>query len=155
MSRKLSTIPILLISALLLAACSSAGPTSVEPTNSPTETGLSPTNNEIQTPVEPTDESTSEPSSEEPTAEPTLVVEEEPDQEQDYQIITLLPPDAIPAIDNPTFLNPDEADDEYAPEELVLGVEFNGDARAYSISYLSGHEIVNDTVGGKKISVTW
>ena len=36
-----------------------------------------------------------------------------------------------------------------------LGVEFNGDARAYSVPLLSSHEIVNDTVGGVKISVTW
>jgi len=73
----------------------------------------------------------------------------------DLEIITLLPPDAIPAIDDPKFLSANEADEEYAPEELILGVEYNGDARAYSISHLSRHEIVNDTVGGVKISVTW
>ena len=66
----------------------------------------------------------------------------------DLEIITLLPPDAIPAIDDPKFLSANEADEEYAPEELILGVEYNGDARAYSISHLSRHEIVNDTVGG-------
>ncbi|NOH10948.1 MAG: DUF3179 domain-containing protein [Chloroflexi bacterium] len=76
-------------------------------------------------------------------------------EEEDYEIVTLLPRDAIPAIDNPRFLSASEADEEYAPEELVMGVEFNGDARAYSVSFLSGHEIVNDTVGGRKISVTW
>jgi hypothetical protein len=65
------------------------------------------------------------------------------------------PKDAIPAIDNPQFLTADEADEEYAPDELILGVEFNGDARAYSINLLSSHEIVNDTVGDVKISVTW
>ena len=73
----------------------------------------------------------------------------------DLEIITLLPPDAIPAIDNPAFLSTAEADSEYAPEELVIGVEFNGEARAYSIPFLSSHEIVNDTVGGIKLSVTW
>ena len=73
----------------------------------------------------------------------------------EYQIITLLPQDAIPAIDDPVFLSTEEADDEYAPEELVIGVEFNGDARAYSINFLSRVEIVNDTVGGVKLSVTW
>ena len=40
-------------------------------------------------------------------------------------------------------------------DELVIGVEIDGDARAYSIPYLSGHEIVNDTVAGRKIAVTW
>lgn len=73
----------------------------------------------------------------------------------DFTIVTLLPRDAIPAIDDPEFLDAAEADDYYDPDELVIGVEFAGDARAYSVPYLSGHEIVNDTVGGRKIAVTW
>lgn len=73
----------------------------------------------------------------------------------DYEIVTLLPRDAIPAIDNPQFLSAAEADDYYAPDELILGVEFDGDARAYSVPLLSSHEIVNDTVGGRHIAVTW
>ncbi|MCP5097226.1 MAG: DUF3179 domain-containing protein [Chloroflexi bacterium] len=73
----------------------------------------------------------------------------------EYEIITLLPADAIPAIDNPEFVSAADADGSYAPDELVIGVEFNGDARAYSVPLLSSHEIVNDTVGGEKIAVTW
>ena len=73
----------------------------------------------------------------------------------EYEIVTLLPQDAIPAIDNPEFLSVAEADGSYLPDELVIGVEFNGDARAYSVPLLSSHEIVNDTVGGEKIAVTW
>ncbi len=76
-------------------------------------------------------------------------------QYDDLQIVTLLPRDAIPAIDDPQFLTADEANGAYDDDELVLGVEFNGDARAYSIPLLSSHEIVNDTVGGVKIAVTW
>ncbi len=75
--------------------------------------------------------------------------------ERELEIVTLLPFDGIPAIDEPDFLNATQADEEYAPDELVIGVEFNGDARAYSIPLLSSHEIVNDTVGGEKIAVTW
>ena len=74
---------------------------------------------------------------------------------EDLDIITLLPRDAIPAIDDPEFLTVAEADEAYDPDELVIGVEFNGDARAYSVPLLSNHEIVNDTVGGVKIAVTW
>jgi len=74
---------------------------------------------------------------------------------EEYQIITLLPRDAIPAIDDPVFLTAEEADAEYTPDELVLGVNIDGDARAYSTGLLSRHEIVNDTVGGRKIAVTW
>lgn len=73
----------------------------------------------------------------------------------DLEIVTLLPRDAIPAIDDPRFLSAAEADAFYDPDELVMGVEFNGEARAYSVPFLSSHEIVNDTVGGVKIAVTW
>ncbi|UCG22867.1 MAG: DUF3179 domain-containing protein [Chloroflexota bacterium] len=73
----------------------------------------------------------------------------------DYDIVTLLPRDAIQAIDNPQFVSAAEADEQYSDQELILGVEFNGDARAYSVPLLSSHEIVNDTVGGVKIAVTW
>lgn len=72
-----------------------------------------------------------------------------------FDIVTLLPRDAIPAIDNPRFYSAAEADAEYAPEELVLGVWLSGESRAYSTSLLSSHEIVNDAVGGRKIAVTW
>ena len=72
-----------------------------------------------------------------------------------FEIVELLPPDAIPAIDNPEFYSADEADSEYDPNEMVLGISINGDTRAYSISFLDRHEIVNDEVGGRKIAVTW
>ena len=74
---------------------------------------------------------------------------------RDLRLVTLLPKDAISAIFDPQFLTAEEADDWYSPDELVLGVEIDGDARAYSIPYLSGREIVNDEVGGRKIAVTW
>lgn len=74
---------------------------------------------------------------------------------QAYEMITLLPPDAIPAIDQPEFYTVAEADGEYAPDELVLGVSIDGESRAYSTNLLDHHEIVNDTVGGRKIAVTW
>ncbi len=72
-----------------------------------------------------------------------------------YEIVTLLPRDAIPAIDEPQFYSAEQADAEYTPDELVLGVSLNGESRAYSTSLLDRHEIVNDTVGGRKIAVTW
>ena len=93
-----------------------------------------------------------------PSSEPTAANQPSPSPTTDYsdlKIITLLPKDAIPAIDNPEFLPISEADLQYTPDELVIGVEFNGDSRAYSISHLSRHEIVNDTVGGVALSVTW
>ncbi len=77
------------------------------------------------------------------------------DQEPEYDIVTLLPKDAIPSIDRPRFYSAQEADAEYDGDEVVIGVEINGDARAYSVSLLSSHEIVNDNVGGRPIAVTW
>ena len=74
---------------------------------------------------------------------------------REFKIVSLLPRDGIPAILNPTFLTVEEASETMISEELVLGVSFNGDSRAYSVPFLSSHEIVNDTVGGVPIAVTW
>jgi hypothetical protein len=65
------------------------------------------------------------------------------------------PPDGIPQIDDPVFL--DVADNlELLPgNEPVVVLEINGDARAYPIRAMVWHEIVNDTVGGVPVSVTY
>lgn len=65
------------------------------------------------------------------------------------------PPDGIPPIDDPVFL--DVADDLEIldPAEPVVALEINGDARAYPIRAMIWHEIVNDTVGGVPVSVTY
>lgn len=67
---------------------------------------------------------------------------------------TLLPPDSIQAIDDPQFLKASQAQD-MAPDERVIGIEINGDSRAYPLNILSSHEIVNDVVGGELVAVTW
>ena len=74
---------------------------------------------------------------------------------RDLDIVTLLDFDAIKAIDDPEFLSPEEVGDTYRPNEKVIGVSIDGDSRAYSVPMLSRHEIVNDTVGGVKIAITW
>lgn len=66
---------------------------------------------------------------------------------------TVLPRDAIRSIDHPRFVSADRAN--YAPDELVIGVEVDGEARAYSIPHLSRHEIVNDEIRGVYLAVTW
>jgi hypothetical protein len=70
-------------------------------------------------------------------------------------IVSLLPKDAILAIDEPQFHTADEASDSLSPDERIIGLVINGDARAYPIPVLSVHEIVNDTVGGEPVAVTW
>ena len=94
-----------------------------------------------------------------PTASPADTLPDPtatPRPERDLDIVTLLAPDAIPSIDTPTFFNSlDDANEVYRDTELVLGIEIDGDARAYSVPLLSRHEIVNDVVGGKPVAVTW
>ena len=78
-----------------------------------------------------------------------------PEAPREFEIVTLLDFDTIKAIDDPEFLSADEVGDTYRPNEKVIGVSIDGDNRAYSVPMLSRHEIVNDTVGGVKIAVTW
>lgn len=73
----------------------------------------------------------------------------------DLEIVTLLPQDAIPALTFPNYYGVEDANQEYLPDELVIGIDMNGDARAYSVGLLSRHEIVNDTIGGVPLAVTW
>ncbi len=64
------------------------------------------------------------------------------------------PKDGIPSIDAPKFTSV-EADSSIGPQEPVVGLEINGDARAYPLRVLTWHEIVNDTVGGTPVTVTY
>ena len=73
----------------------------------------------------------------------------------DLRIITVLGKDAIPAILDPQFITAAEAASEMEPSERVIGVSIDGEHRAYPLNLLSRHEIVNDTVGGKPVAVTW
>ncbi len=70
------------------------------------------------------------------------------------EIVTVLPKDAIPAILSPSFEDGRGAS-WLKREEHVVGIEINGDRRAYPVPTLSRHEIVNDRVGGIPIAVTW
>lgn len=64
------------------------------------------------------------------------------------------PPDGIPPIDDPVFLHPADVDF-IADAEPVLAFELDGDARAYPVQIMTWHEIVNDTVGGVPVAVTY
>ena len=75
----------------------------------------------------------------------------------EYQIIGLLPRDALPAVFFPHFdtVEQIEATQSYKDEELVIALSIDNDHRAYSVPYLAGREVVNDTVGGVPVAVTW
>lgn len=69
---------------------------------------------------------------------------------------TNLSPNAIPAINNPDMVLPDDPEASYLrPEDRVLGVVINGEARAYPHNILWHHEIINDEVAGERISITF
>ncbi|MGH7700684.1 MAG: DUF3179 domain-containing protein [Gemmatimonadales bacterium] len=63
------------------------------------------------------------------------------------------PPDGIPALNDPDAVPAAHA--AYRDEDRVLGVERNGAFRAYPLLVLWWHEIVNDTLGGAEILVTY
>ncbi|MGD9696157.1 MAG: DUF3179 domain-containing protein [Thermoleophilia bacterium] len=63
------------------------------------------------------------------------------------------PRDGIPPIDDPRFAPVAESDGE--DREPVIALEVGGEARAYPIRVLIWHEIVNDTVGGRAVAVTF
>ena len=75
--------------------------------------------------------------------------------ERNLEIVTLLPKDAIPAIFNPTIISASEARSQLADTDLVIGASVNGEHRAYGVAFLSGHEVVDDTLGGRAIAATW
>lgn len=64
------------------------------------------------------------------------------------------PPDGIPPIDEPRFL-PTGGVDFLDDAEPVLAFQIGDDARAYPVQIMIWHEIVNDTVDGVPVSVTY
>ena len=70
------------------------------------------------------------------------------------QLIDVLPQDAIPSIDDPTFLAPTDAG-WLADRAPVAAVELDGDARAYPLQIMTQHEIVNDVIAGRPVAVTY
>lgn len=65
------------------------------------------------------------------------------------------PPDGIPAIDAPQFESVTDADSWLEATEPVVALDINGETRAYPVQILIWHEIVNDTVGGTPVAVTY
>ena len=77
--------------------------------------------------------------------------------------------DAIPSIDDPLFVKPDDSrllkygKSRYRKEEQaktndeinIIGYVQDGEAKAYPIGLLDRHELVNDKIGGKPVVVGW
>jgi hypothetical protein len=65
------------------------------------------------------------------------------------------PRDLIPAIFDPVHIAADEVQDQVGKFSPVIGVSVGEESVAYSVAYLSSHEVVNHTVGGIPIAFTW
>ena len=61
--------------------------------------------------------------------------------------------DGIPPIDAPVFRPASETN--IAGREPVISAFIGGEAKAYPLSILTWHEIVNDVIGGKAVAVTY
>lgn len=63
------------------------------------------------------------------------------------------PKDGIPSIDEPQFDTASTTP--FETDERIIGVVVNGEAKAYPYGIMNWHEIVNDTLGGVNVSVTY
>ncbi len=64
------------------------------------------------------------------------------------------PRDGIRSVDEPGFVPAEEAR-WVEPRNVVIGVALGGEARAYPVHVLEWHQVVNDTVGGVPVVVTY
>jgi hypothetical protein len=71
------------------------------------------------------------------------------------EILTGQTKDGIPAIDTPHFVDVGEGDAFIKPVEPVIALQVGDDVRAYPIQIMIWHEIVNDTVGGVPVAITF
>ena len=65
------------------------------------------------------------------------------------------PKDGIPALNASKFVSVSAADSWLKPNEPVIFFQVGDDSRAYPIQILIWHEIVNDTVGGVPVAITF
>ena len=62
--------------------------------------------------------------------------------------------DCIPSIDTPKYVAASDAT-HVADGDMVIAISLHGDNRAWPARILDRHEIVNDTIGGVPIAITW
>jgi hypothetical protein len=63
--------------------------------------------------------------------------------------------DGIPAITIPVYTTPELAEEWLEPNEPVISLVINDQSRAYPLQIMIWHEIVNGTVGGVPVAVTF
>jgi hypothetical protein len=78
-----------------------------------------------------------------------VAIDDRPVEEADRPCFT-----CIPALNDPAVTGPTNGD-WYPDERLVFGVEVDGEARAYPKNQMEVHEMVNDTLGGRRIGLVY
>jgi hypothetical protein len=107
--------------------------------------------------LQPTSVGSGEPQSPPPQAtvqvDPVSPLNRRIDDPKEYFFDQLLPFDAIRPVYDPEFVPAGEAP--LDPDELILGVAWDGEAKAYPITVLRSREMVNDELAGIPTLVTW
>ena len=77
--------------------------------------------------------------------------------EQEYYAhsVQAVPRDAFPVLMNPSMSEAVDGDKFLRPKEWVIGVDLNDEAKAYPITVMGTHELINDTVGGQPVAICW
>lgn len=65
------------------------------------------------------------------------------------------PPDGIPPIEKPQYVSAAEAAKQWKDDAIVEGVIIDGQPRAYPRFITVWHEIVNETIGGAPVTITY
>ena len=155
--RRGTTSAAALAAVLVVAACSPAGGSDAEESAAlPGESVMATSGGEVVAEsrvLEQVEQSTrvEGPSALDDPADPALP---EPAVEVDRILSGGPPPDGIPPIDQPHF-EPASQVTWLDDREPVLALDLEGQSRAYPVQILTWHEIVNDTVGGSPVSVTY
>ena len=77
------------------------------------------------------------------------------DKQGDYEKYSRrpVPKNTFPVFDNPTMTEADKTT--IGDQEYVIGVECDGEAKAYPIAVMGRHELGNDVCGNSHITVSW
>jgi hypothetical protein len=143
-SRVVRLFPIAILFAFLVAACGAGAPIGEKVSSSTTPSPLpTPVMETVPPPTQPAQTPAA-------TRNPRNARSENPSRfgsAPGYRF------DRIPPIYDPNFTNADDM--ALDGDELILGIEINGEAKAYPISVMRSREMVNDQLGGIPILATW
>ncbi len=161
---KHKTIVVLVLFTLVAAACALPAPTG--PATGGASDAVDPVTGDVGESQTDADAPTREPTETRAEEEPAeSAPDEEPDPSAEATPTPLVPldeiisggppPDGIPPIDNPAFVDVEAADEWLVDREPVVAVELNGTAKAYPLQIMTWHEIVNDSFADKPVTVTF